>query len=283
MKKTNLFVDDLRALPKGFDILARTAKEGLTILLTHDIGTLSLDYDLGVTNANGDLAPDGYALVQAMASIGASCDRIEFHTDNVIGFRNMKEYLVSAQKNGAFPKHTDIAQYKTESRYLYPDGIPYKETMDMSAVQPCPYTDVRKRVSNLIMEKLDLGLKEFGESNLDYPSLVSLNNFLTEYLKEFLGNGANKGILDEDEVKKLITDWLNPPAELNEEQEKALGTLAARYENLAHLDYENLVADSIFDFLDAHEDKPLNGDEEVTAVILAFFRRVKEIQANEQY
>lgn len=266
MKKTNLFVDDLRALPKGFDILARTAKEGLTILLTHDIGTLSLDYDLGVTNANGDLAPDGYALVQAMVSIGASCDRIEFHTDNVVGFNNMRGYLVSAQENGALPPDVTIASHKTEAKDLYQDKMPFKGEEG--------YKDA---LVALIKKNLKDSWTDFMFSGLAYPALVTIKEFLTE----FPLTTENAELIPEEEMWGIITDWLNPPEELNAEQEKALGTLVARYENLVHLDYKNLVADSIFDFLDAHEDKPLNGDEEVTAVILAFFRRVKEIQAEE--
>ena len=122
----NVFVDDLRELPKGFDVLCKDYDTALECLLNNEVNILSLDNDLGV-NKDGSLVPDCYMLVKTLMDKGFTCKRFMFHTDNVVGFENMKSYLNSAKKVGLLSKAVIIDVYKTEAKSMYADGKPFKE------------------------------------------------------------------------------------------------------------------------------------------------------------
>lgn len=108
MKPTiNLYVDDLRDCPPGFQI-ARTVKEAKHYFKTSTIKILSLDHDLG-TDQNGILLPSGYDLVKYICETNLRADKIYLHTDNPVGRNNMYHALVGAQERG-YIDH-DIAIY----------------------------------------------------------------------------------------------------------------------------------------------------------------------------
>lgn len=114
-KRVNIYLDDLRPLPKEFDLLFKTG-EDLLEYLTHSgnqaIGIISLDHDLGMG------VMDGYDFVKNMVHLHVDINEIQLHTDNLVGFRNMYHYLTNAQRHGLLSTHTHISPYK----YHYQNG-----------------------------------------------------------------------------------------------------------------------------------------------------------------
>lgn len=93
--KLNIFLDDLRYCPDEFELFS-TAEELLDFLHCHpniEIGTLSLDHDLG------EDVMSGYDFVKQLETTNIkSIDVIQFHTDNYEGFRNMATYCKNLQR-----------------------------------------------------------------------------------------------------------------------------------------------------------------------------------------
>lgn len=100
--KLNIFLDDDRPLPDGFDLLFRSGRSLLKYLRENkgaEFGVISFDHDLGVVM-------DGYDVVKTIVAdpdIEFSFERWQFHTDNYEGMRNMYWYVKNAIEHGAFP------------------------------------------------------------------------------------------------------------------------------------------------------------------------------------
>ncbi|GMK37166.1 hypothetical protein PCCS19_02190 [Paenibacillus sp. CCS19] len=105
----NLYVDDLRDCPDGFE-LARTYGEAIHLLETHDVDILTLDHDLG-EDENGVELPNGYDLVKYFCENGLRANKIYLHTDNPVGRRNMYETLLAAQRRGFIAEDIEIYHY----------------------------------------------------------------------------------------------------------------------------------------------------------------------------
>lgn len=105
----NIFLDDLRQAPVNYNMTFKTAeallsfmKETLPNLENTHINVLSLDHDLGL-----DIM-DGYDFVKAFAEIDIHVNRIQLHTSNIVGFKNMYHYLLNAQAHGLISKDIKI-------------------------------------------------------------------------------------------------------------------------------------------------------------------------------
>lgn len=114
-KRVNIYLDDLRPLPKEFDLLFKTG-EDLLEYLKHSgnqaVGIISLDHDLGMG------VMDGYDFVKNMVHLPVDINEIQLHTDNLVGFRNMYYYLTNAQAHDVLAERTVISPYK----YRYQSG-----------------------------------------------------------------------------------------------------------------------------------------------------------------
>lgn len=113
MKAVKISVDDLRAIPNGFDHLFLNPEEFIDWRYDNPkvpIKLLTLDHDMGLNYM------DGYDLVKELVHNSdlhvELIDRIQFHTDNMIGLANMYHYLVSAQNADVIPYEMKIIKEK---------------------------------------------------------------------------------------------------------------------------------------------------------------------------
>ena len=112
----NLYVDDLRDCPEGFQV-ARTMEEAIEILETKQVNILSLDHDLG-EDSQGNLLPTGYDLVKLFCERGLHANKIYLHTDNPVGRDNMYHTLKAAQRRGFIDSNMDVYHYSiTQNKY----------------------------------------------------------------------------------------------------------------------------------------------------------------------
>jgi len=120
----NLYVDDLRDIPKEFRG-ARTYNEAILFLKNYPINILSLDHDLG-EDWEGDLLPTGDDVVKWIIEYGAIkspliINRIYLHTDNPVGRDRMYKALIRAQERGFIHSRTKIHHYSiTNNTYTGP-------------------------------------------------------------------------------------------------------------------------------------------------------------------
>lgn len=108
----NIYVDDLRILPKDFDLIFKSAEEFLEWLDNKDnlhIELLSLDHDLGKDLMTGyDLVK---VLVERLKNKKLTLSKIKFHTSNPTGHKNMVFYMENANK------HLDLNIYVDNQFY----------------------------------------------------------------------------------------------------------------------------------------------------------------------
>ena len=115
-QKINLYVDDLRDCPDGYQI-ARNMDEALYYINKYHIHMLSLDHDLG-EDSEGNLLPTGYDLVKHICENGSRADKIYLHTDNGVGRENMYQTLNAAQRRGFIDEDIEIYHYSiTVNKY----------------------------------------------------------------------------------------------------------------------------------------------------------------------
>lgn len=110
----NLYVDDLRDIPKGFTGV-RSYEEAVLYLKAFPVNILSLDHDLG-EDGQGNLHPTGDDLVNWIIEYGAIkspliINRIYLHTDNPVGRDRMYKALVRAKERGFIHSRTVIHHY----------------------------------------------------------------------------------------------------------------------------------------------------------------------------
>lgn len=101
-----LWLDDLRPIPDGYDVWAKTADEAIEILKAGDIVHCSLDHDLAEEhysqpmgysdpplNRSAFKEKTGYAVVEWMHETGNWCPDISVHTMNPQGGQDMLNKL----------------------------------------------------------------------------------------------------------------------------------------------------------------------------------------------
>jgi hypothetical protein len=92
----NLWLDDLREMPQGYDIHVKTAAEAIRLLGTGDVELISLDHDLGPPEAGTGYDVAKYILEGAYTG---KLKRLEvrLHTANPVGRANMASALQRAE------------------------------------------------------------------------------------------------------------------------------------------------------------------------------------------
>lgn len=118
-----VFLDDLRFAPTEYDMVFRNAESFLKWLEENpdqEITKLSLDHDLG------EGLMDGYDMVKKMVLLPNKIESIQFHTDNLVGLKNMYYYIKNARDNGLMVNLKTIRTHKVNTI----DGVetvsPYK-------------------------------------------------------------------------------------------------------------------------------------------------------------
>ncbi|MRX71891.1 hypothetical protein GJU40_06855 [Bacillus lacus] len=101
MNKINVFLDDYRKCPDGYQ-LAETIDDCLVLMSTYDIGLLSLDHDLLCKTRNGLL------LVEIMVRKQLFADNITIHSANASGGKAMYRYLKQAQEDWQMPRSIPV-------------------------------------------------------------------------------------------------------------------------------------------------------------------------------
>lgn len=104
-----IFVDDIRIAPPAYDKTFRTAEEFIQWLHKNPetkIQKLSLDHDLG------ENIMDGYQLVKNIVEMPNNIQKIQFHTDNMIGLKNMYYYIKNAKDAGILPNLRTVSPRK---------------------------------------------------------------------------------------------------------------------------------------------------------------------------
>lgn len=113
-ERVRIFIDDLRVCPEGWKLF-RNGESFLVWLIENPdviIECISFDHDLG------EDFHSGYEIVQDMVELDhIKTDNIQsimFHTDNLIGLKNMYCYLKNAQKHGALNPNIVISGQKRD-------------------------------------------------------------------------------------------------------------------------------------------------------------------------
>lgn len=111
-KSVKIFIDDLRECPEGW-MLFRDGESFLTWRIMYPdvaIDVISFDHDLG------EMYHSGYEIVKYMVDMEQvntdNIRKIMFHTDNLIGLKNMYFYLINAQKHRQISKDIIIESQK---------------------------------------------------------------------------------------------------------------------------------------------------------------------------
>lgn len=111
-----IFVDDIREAPSNYNKTFRTAEDFIEWLHKNPdtcVSTLSLDHDLG------ENVMDGYQLVKTLVDMPNCIQRIQFHTDNIIGLKNMYMYVKNAQNADVLPNLISVSPHK----YVVINGV----------------------------------------------------------------------------------------------------------------------------------------------------------------
>lgn len=96
-KALHVWLDDLRPIRPGYNVLAKTADEAIALLKTGNVESISLDHDLGPPEAG-----TGYDVAQwiEQAAFHKSIKPLNWniHSANPVGAQNMKHALMSADR-----------------------------------------------------------------------------------------------------------------------------------------------------------------------------------------
>lgn len=110
MKNIKIFIDDIRDKPEKYDVKFESGEELLAWIAANpdvNIELLSLDHDLN----EGFM--DGTELCRRLVEIDdLELTKIQFHSDNFEGLKNMYSIIKSAHKVGLIPGLRRINPYK---------------------------------------------------------------------------------------------------------------------------------------------------------------------------
>ena len=94
----NVWLDDIRPMPEGFDVHVHTAKDAIKLIDTKKVKMISLDHDLGDDKLYGT----GYdvALHIEAYAFSAKIPRLKWslHTQNPVGAKKMRQALEGADR-----------------------------------------------------------------------------------------------------------------------------------------------------------------------------------------
>lgn len=90
-----LWVDDVREMPKDFDVWAKTYEEAIKYLQTGEVTKISLDHDLGTEKTGYDIAK----FIRLSARYYKKFKRFDWivHSKNPVGAMNIITALVDAE------------------------------------------------------------------------------------------------------------------------------------------------------------------------------------------
>lgn len=90
-----MYLDDVRPMPDGFDVAAKSYQEAVRLLATGCIKFISFDHDLGTKETGHDLAN----LIEKAANKGTLEPILwEIHSANPVGRKNIEEAMRGAQR-----------------------------------------------------------------------------------------------------------------------------------------------------------------------------------------
>jgi hypothetical protein len=108
----NVYLDDLRDIPKGFTG-ARNIDEAIKLIKNNTVHLLSFDVD-----DKGNILPTGYDFVKYICDNGLRpANKIYIHTDNVVGRENMYQTLLAAQRRGFIDEDIEIYHYPITNNF----------------------------------------------------------------------------------------------------------------------------------------------------------------------
>ncbi|NJN06081.1 MAG: hypothetical protein HC814_06565 [Rhodobacteraceae bacterium] len=114
----NVWLDDLRPMPEGYDKHVYSAKDAIDLINSGVVKMISLDHDLGDQNLYGS----GYEVASAIET-GAYLAKIrrirwQIHTRNTVGAKNMKAALENADRHWSKWEHLyEEARKKRKERH----------------------------------------------------------------------------------------------------------------------------------------------------------------------
>lgn len=138
-----IFLDDIRFVPSGYNLVFRRGEDLIKYLEEHPnehYELISFDHDLGQN------VMDGFEVVKEIVGnkkINFTFDKFQFHTDNLDGFINMFYYLISSRKSKVISEKGLIDPFK----HAYIDGVEKNITYS-----PIPFNK-RKEIEDLIKGK----------------------------------------------------------------------------------------------------------------------------------
>jgi uncharacterized protein YebE (UPF0316 family) len=92
-----IWLDDIRQMPLGYDVWAKSSKEAIQYLKTGDVTVMSFDHDLG-DEINGT----GYGVARwiEIAAFNNIIHRVvwHIHSANPVGRKNIEAALINADK-----------------------------------------------------------------------------------------------------------------------------------------------------------------------------------------
>lgn len=91
----NLWLDDERPMPEGYDYHARTAEEAIQLIQQGKVNKLSLDHDLGEGLSGYDVVKviEEGAFMKTIAPI-----ELSVHSQNCVGVYNMLAGIAQAKR-----------------------------------------------------------------------------------------------------------------------------------------------------------------------------------------
>lgn len=90
-----LWLDDVRPMPMGYDVLAKTADEAIEYLKTGQVTEISLDHDLGLDKSGYDVAK----WIEEQAAYGQINSMTwHVHSANVVGARLIRKAMEKADE-----------------------------------------------------------------------------------------------------------------------------------------------------------------------------------------
>lgn len=94
----NLYLDDVRPTPDGFNLRAYTAQEAIELLKKGNISSISFDHDLGPEEAGTGYDVAKWIEEEAYTNPNFSTPEWQIHSANPVGIKNIKNAMESADR-----------------------------------------------------------------------------------------------------------------------------------------------------------------------------------------
>ena len=91
-----MWLDDIRPMPQGFDVHARTARAAINLIKAGDVEYISLDHDLGSGRETGQTVANYIERAACEGTLPRL--RVMLHTQNPVGRATMAVAIQNAQR-----------------------------------------------------------------------------------------------------------------------------------------------------------------------------------------